>query len=96
MFSIGRDVNQFNKNTKLNLTRECNSDCGCKSVKLYPVCDIKGNVYYSPCHAGCRHIEVRKFKENTKSELNLKITNQNIKFKLLGKYRISKNKKYKS
>ncbi|KAF7625978.1 Solute carrier organic anion transporter family member [Meloidogyne graminicola] len=63
--SIGRDVNQFNKNTKLNLTRECNSDCGCKSVKLYPVCDIKGNVYYSPCHAGCRHIEVLDAEKNS-------------------------------
>uniref|UniRef100_A0A1I8C1V5 Kazal-like domain-containing protein n=1 Tax=Meloidogyne hapla TaxID=6305 RepID=A0A1I8C1V5_MELHA len=60
---IGRDVSN-QKNTELNLTRECNAECGCKSAKLYPVCDNVGNVYYSPCHAGCRHIEVLDGEEN--------------------------------
>ncbi|KAF7633051.1 Solute carrier organic anion transporter family member [Meloidogyne graminicola] len=77
--SIGRD--NFNKNTNLNLTRECNSDCGCKSVKLYPVCDIKGNVYYSPCHAGCRHIESIEFKLLEKYKITkLEIKNTKQKF----------------
>nr|CAD2160481.1 unnamed protein product [Meloidogyne enterolobii] len=64
--SIGRDVpsNSNNHHIELNLTRECNTECGCNSAKLYPVCDRAGNVYYSPCHAGCRHIEILDGEEN--------------------------------
>lgn len=27
--------------------------CGCEGTPLYPVCDRAGQVFYSPCHAGC-------------------------------------------
>lgn len=27
--------------------------CGCDGAPLYPVCDRFGQVFYSPCHAGC-------------------------------------------
>jgi len=37
-----------------NYTTTCNLDCGCESAGLFPVCDISGKSFYSPCHAGCR------------------------------------------
>ncbi|CAD5224170.1 unnamed protein product [Bursaphelenchus okinawaensis] len=37
----------------LNSTLGCSSNCYCDNVPIYPVCDPQGNVYYSPCHAGC-------------------------------------------
>lgn len=30
------------------------ANCGCELAPLYPVCDQKGQVFYSPCHAGCK------------------------------------------
>ncbi|KAL3075203.1 hypothetical protein niasHT_036664 [Heterodera trifolii] len=53
--NIGRDGIA----TAFNFTRECNMACGCApdTAKLYPVCDVQGNAFYSPCHAGCRHAE---------------------------------------
>lgn len=45
-------------NTNFNYTRPCNSECGCEAAKLFPVCDLSGKAFYSPCHAGCRHVNV--------------------------------------
>lgn len=58
--SIGRDLGYeyAAATSQSNFTRECNSQCGCEAAKLYPVCDHTGQAYYSPCHAGCRHVEV--------------------------------------
>ncbi|CAD5232022.1 unnamed protein product [Bursaphelenchus xylophilus] len=36
-----------------NTTAVCSRNCYCENVPIYPVCDPQGNVYYSPCHAGC-------------------------------------------
>uniref|UniRef100_A0A914BVZ3 Solute carrier organic anion transporter family member n=1 Tax=Acrobeloides nanus TaxID=290746 RepID=A0A914BVZ3_9BILA len=44
--------------TNFNYTRSCNFECGCDDAKLFPVCDPSGQIYYSPCHAGCRHVSV--------------------------------------
>uniref|UniRef100_A0A914Z305 Solute carrier organic anion transporter family member n=1 Tax=Panagrolaimus superbus TaxID=310955 RepID=A0A914Z305_9BILA len=52
---IGRD----GVATNFNYTTSCNSECGCHSAKLFPVCDSAGNAFYSPCHAGCRHVSVQ-------------------------------------
>ncbi|KAI3418783.1 hypothetical protein GPALN_007885 [Globodera pallida] len=37
-----------------NVNNSCISGCHCESAPLYPVCDLNGTVYYSPCHAGCQ------------------------------------------
>lgn len=40
------------------------------AANLYPVCDSRGQVFYSPCHAGCRNVfETR--------EPSFKLVNQN-------------------
>uniref|UniRef100_A0A914EN69 Kazal-like domain-containing protein n=1 Tax=Acrobeloides nanus TaxID=290746 RepID=A0A914EN69_9BILA len=44
--------------TNFNYTRSCNLECSCDDAKLFPVCDPSGQIYYSPCHAGCRHVSV--------------------------------------
>uniref|UniRef100_A0A7E4V5K6 Solute carrier organic anion transporter family member n=1 Tax=Panagrellus redivivus TaxID=6233 RepID=A0A7E4V5K6_PANRE len=44
--------------TNFNYTNACNAGCGCESSKLFPVCDSTGAAFYSPCHAGCRHVAV--------------------------------------
>ncbi|KAK6755576.1 hypothetical protein RB195_014132 [Necator americanus] len=31
----------------------CRADCVCDGMPFYPVCNTKGNVFYSPCQAGC-------------------------------------------
>ncbi|CAD6199548.1 unnamed protein product [Caenorhabditis auriculariae] len=31
----------------------CRDDCGCEGMPFYPVCNKAGDVFYSPCHAGC-------------------------------------------
>jgi sodium-independent organic anion transporter len=51
---IGRD----GVATNFNYTTPCNVECGCNSAKLFPVCDSTGKAFYSPCHAGCRHVSV--------------------------------------
>ncbi|CAB3398325.1 unnamed protein product [Caenorhabditis bovis] len=33
--------------------QSCRSDCLCEETPFYPVCDKSGEVFYSPCHAGC-------------------------------------------
>ncbi|XGW02762.1 hypothetical protein V3C99_014635, partial [Haemonchus contortus] len=31
----------------------CRSDCDCDEMPFYPVCNTKGETFYSPCQAGC-------------------------------------------
>ncbi|EYC38864.1 hypothetical protein Y032_0690g1566 [Ancylostoma ceylanicum] len=31
----------------------CRPDCVCDGMPFYPVCNTKGDVFYSPCQAGC-------------------------------------------
>ncbi|KAJ1351351.1 hypothetical protein KIN20_007341 [Parelaphostrongylus tenuis] len=31
----------------------CRQDCVCDGMPFYPVCNTKGEVFYSPCQAGC-------------------------------------------
>ncbi|KJH49649.1 hypothetical protein DICVIV_04195 [Dictyocaulus viviparus] len=31
----------------------CRPDCVCDGMPFYPVCNTRGEVFYSPCHAGC-------------------------------------------
>uniref|UniRef100_A0A914QYJ1 Solute carrier organic anion transporter family member n=1 Tax=Panagrolaimus davidi TaxID=227884 RepID=A0A914QYJ1_9BILA len=42
-----------NLDSKISLNYSCMSDCGCAQMPMFPVCDTAGNVFYSPCHAGC-------------------------------------------
>ncbi|KAE9554160.1 hypothetical protein FO519_002640 [Halicephalobus sp. NKZ332] len=56
--SIVNTIGQNGVATNFNYTTTCNSPCGCESVSLFPVCDSTGQVFYSPCHAGCRHVKV--------------------------------------
>lgn len=30
-------------------------NCNCTKAPLYPVCDVTGTPYFSPCHAGCQN-----------------------------------------
>ncbi|KAH7696397.1 Protein F47E1.2, partial [Aphelenchoides avenae] len=56
--SVVNSVGLAGQTTNFNYTKACNSECGCESAKLFPVCDAEGRVFYSPCHAGCRHVSV--------------------------------------
>lgn len=44
--------------TNFNYTNACNNECSCQNSRLFPVCDVTRKPYYSPCHAGCRHVTV--------------------------------------
>ncbi|XP_071112274.1 solute carrier organic anion transporter family member 4C1-like [Haliotis cracherodii] len=37
----------------VELTVGCNAHCRCSTDVFEPVCDPTGNVYFTPCHAGC-------------------------------------------
>ncbi|XP_046382787.1 solute carrier organic anion transporter family member 4A1 isoform X2 [Ischnura elegans] len=41
----------------ITLPNSCNMDCGCKENDYYPICGADGNMYYSPCYAGCKQEE---------------------------------------
>uniref|UniRef100_A0A0N4ZK40 Solute carrier organic anion transporter family member n=1 Tax=Parastrongyloides trichosuri TaxID=131310 RepID=A0A0N4ZK40_PARTI len=56
--SIVNSVGRNGIETRFNYTKVCNAECGCESATIFPVCDSHGNVFYSPCHAGCRHVNV--------------------------------------
>ncbi|CAD5229482.1 unnamed protein product [Bursaphelenchus okinawaensis] len=56
--SVVNSIGQSGVETGFNYTRTCNRECGCESAKLFPVCDASGHPFYSPCHAGCRHVTV--------------------------------------
>lgn len=38
---------------EFSLKNSCNTNCGCISTNYDPVCGVDGQMYYSPCHAGC-------------------------------------------
>lgn len=41
--------------SRANLTTNCNSNCSCDGVHYSPVCHKPtGQIYFSPCHAGCK------------------------------------------
>uniref|UniRef100_A0AC34QS82 Solute carrier organic anion transporter family member n=1 Tax=Panagrolaimus sp. JU765 TaxID=591449 RepID=A0AC34QS82_9BILA len=46
--TLGNDLT-----AKMDLNLPCMSNCGCDKMPMFPVCDVQGNVFYSPCHAGC-------------------------------------------
>uniref|UniRef100_A0A0R3RJ03 Solute carrier organic anion transporter family member n=1 Tax=Elaeophora elaphi TaxID=1147741 RepID=A0A0R3RJ03_9BILA len=46
------------RSTDYNYTQSCNTNCGCQSAPLYPICDKSGYAYFSPCHAGCRDVRI--------------------------------------
>ncbi|KAH7723942.1 Protein F47E1.4 [Aphelenchoides avenae] len=56
--SVVNSVGAAGLATNFNYTSSCNADCGCESAKLFPVCDADGQVFFSPCHAGCRRVNV--------------------------------------
>lgn len=56
--SIVNGIGRQGVETNFNYTFSCNGECGCDSAKLFPVCDLMGRTYYSPCHAGCRHVNI--------------------------------------
>jgi len=41
-----------------NFTAQCNKDCYCGPVGLFPVCDRNGTVYFNPCEAGCTNLTI--------------------------------------
>ena len=55
---------------------ECNSNCGCQSVKYDPVCyEPLGLTYYSACHAGCTASFIHN---DIKVQAQAKLTNRAI------------------
>uniref|UniRef100_A0A914XR68 Solute carrier organic anion transporter family member n=1 Tax=Plectus sambesii TaxID=2011161 RepID=A0A914XR68_9BILA len=56
--SVVNSVGLKGQELGFNYTSECNADCSCDSVDLFPVCDVAGTPYYSPCHAGCRNVTI--------------------------------------
>lgn len=44
----------FDSNSAMNFSRDCNTNCNCDSVTYNPICNSEGSeAYFSPCHAGC-------------------------------------------
>ncbi|KAH3750801.1 hypothetical protein DPMN_185335 [Dreissena polymorpha] len=39
--------------TPVDLVSTCNVECGCSARTYEPVCGMDGNIYFTPCHAGC-------------------------------------------
>uniref|UniRef100_A0AC35THL6 Kazal-like domain-containing protein n=1 Tax=Rhabditophanes sp. KR3021 TaxID=114890 RepID=A0AC35THL6_9BILA len=56
--SIVNSVGAKGLQTHFNFTESCNVDCSCESSTIYPVCTETGVPFYSPCHAGCRGVNV--------------------------------------
>uniref|UniRef100_A0A0N4U147 Solute carrier organic anion transporter family member n=1 Tax=Dracunculus medinensis TaxID=318479 RepID=A0A0N4U147_DRAME len=44
---------KFKNNIFGEFNNACNERCNCDSAPLYPVCNSRGESFYSPCHAGC-------------------------------------------
>ncbi|VDN59179.1 unnamed protein product [Dracunculus medinensis] len=44
--------------TNHSLTKNCNKNCGCEFASLFPICSESGQAFFSPCHAGCREVNV--------------------------------------
>lgn len=49
--------------TNFNYTNSCNAECGCESAPLFPVCNQGGKPFFSPCHAGCREVNIKNVEE---------------------------------
>ncbi|KAI6205710.1 hypothetical protein M3Y94_00823200 [Aphelenchoides besseyi] len=56
--SVVNSIGLHGQPTNFNYSKTCNMECGCESARLFPVCDPSGHPFYSPCHAGCRHVSV--------------------------------------
>ncbi|KAK0400468.1 hypothetical protein QR680_015262 [Steinernema hermaphroditum] len=57
--SVVSQVGEMGRQSAYNFTNSCNEGCGCEGASLYPVCDSQGNAFYSPCHAGCRDVQMK-------------------------------------
>uniref|UniRef100_A0A7I4YUP1 Solute carrier organic anion transporter family member n=1 Tax=Haemonchus contortus TaxID=6289 RepID=A0A7I4YUP1_HAECO len=51
----------------------CRKDCVCDGMPFYPVCNTKGDVFYSPCQAGCP-LSGANFSIYTKMEKGMPLT----------------------
>uniref|UniRef100_A0A0N5AUA4 Solute carrier organic anion transporter family member n=1 Tax=Syphacia muris TaxID=451379 RepID=A0A0N5AUA4_9BILA len=58
--SVVNSVGIAGRATNLTYNSECNVDCNCYNSPLYPVCSPDGTPYFSPCHAGCRQVNVKQ------------------------------------
>ncbi|CAH1772290.1 unnamed protein product [Owenia fusiformis] len=47
----------YNGSTLVSMKNTCNDACSCHST-YNPICGDDGNVYFSPCHAGCKSSDV--------------------------------------
>uniref|UniRef100_A0A914X4F9 Solute carrier organic anion transporter family member n=1 Tax=Plectus sambesii TaxID=2011161 RepID=A0A914X4F9_9BILA len=74
--SVVNSVGLKGQATNYNYNTECNADCSCDSVSLFPVCDIAGNPYFSPCHAGCRNSNVTDLKQRVMHFTDCKCTEE--------------------
>uniref|UniRef100_A0A914W2A5 Solute carrier organic anion transporter family member n=1 Tax=Plectus sambesii TaxID=2011161 RepID=A0A914W2A5_9BILA len=74
--SVVNSVGLKGQATNYNYNTECNADCSCDSVSLFPVCDIAGNSYFSPCHAGCRNFNATNLKQHNMHFTDCKCTEE--------------------
>lgn len=44
----------------LKIALPCNEKCSCDYATYNPVCSESGQTFISPCHAGCRSMQVKK------------------------------------
>lgn len=41
----------------VSTTNVCKGNCMCDNTAFFPTCGADGVTYFSPCHAGCLHLE---------------------------------------
>lgn len=57
------------------LMSSCNQNCNCHEEDYFPMCGRDGQLYFSPCYAGCTRMEeigsdkVTKWRSNTDSQV---------------------------